>query len=875
MSARRTRHLAGAVALIAMALALALALALPSGASAGRDRRGNNWVPGSVLIKFGTPDRGKIDALLRSIGGHVVAPLPIIPNAYEIHVTGNVSTAIHHAFVVSEERGPSGPRVEWAQPNYIEHYQYFATPKEKAYYPNDPQFWPFASTNPNGCQGKQAALGQAALWPWYGDLANSNGPWNKADANPLPSSERLPDTAKYDVGLSGAASSSIDVLPVWNALAESLDGKHTTGPTGDQAGKPVWSSTDLQRSGIAVWDTGLSDAPDLIKQVAALYSVARRPSTPHTESGQPEERFNVVYADNVARQLEEDRAIRGELHDVRPNLASRTELLPIDDLGSGPLGSKDELPDGCDGHGTEVASVAAASAGNGEGIAGVGWNVPLVGIRPGVPVLDDAHRIGRYHNDLKAILDAADSAPPLEVTDQTMIDALGIVRALRLPVLNMSWGSQLFSTEHVHGDNAVVAKSPAVLEAMERVLLDGTTLGVAAAGPGKYGFGSSGFGAVTSPGATDAAQAPCAMRALGDYHVDVVRLGPVPFAPFDRAAFRHLNLICVTGTFPDSSQLIPDAGRGDTAVELAAPGVATVASRPIGPNPTKPIGAYRLAYGTSFAAAMVSGAAALLREVAEEAPMRIIAQALRAGARSRVGLARNVRYGQLDVACSALWLVQRADHGGLAEKWKVRVAVGKLEGATTKHCFHPSVSYGEETWTLPKSEFAPGSMTEPDDGLSKPGVRRRADSGQQLIENAFEKADSVKDAREIQNFVLNPPSEPGLSPRFPHLSTAFFPIAPGLPLEHPQLPPDRPIYNFQGRRVFCPGNSRLTAFRLRWNNSIHPQGYIWFSPRNSLSASTFMVALIKPWYWDTPFLPDTMKIAVTVQCVRPPPDQEP
>jgi hypothetical protein len=89
--------------------------------------------------------------------------------------------------------------------------------------------------------------------------------------------------------------------------------------------------------------------------------------------------------------------------------------------------------------------------------------------------------------------------------------------------------------------------------------------------------------------------------------------------------------------------------------------VATVATRPI-PHAqiNLPTATYRVAYGTSFAAAMVSGAAALLRELAPKAKPQFIAQALRAGARPDLQLARTVRYGWLDVACSALWLAQRA-----------------------------------------------------------------------------------------------------------------------------------------------------------------------------------------------------------------------
>ena len=81
----------------------------------------------------------------------------------------------------------------------------------------------------------------------------------------------------------------------------------------------------------------------------------------------------------------------------------------------------------------------------------------------------------------------------------------------------------------------------------------------------------------------------------------------------------------------------------------------------------------------------------MLREVALKALMKIIAQALRDGARQSMALNRLVRYGQLDAACSALWLAQRAKAN---PGWEVRVAAAKLEGDATRHCFKPNVCMG-------------------------------------------------------------------------------------------------------------------------------------------------------------------------------------
>ncbi len=844
--------------MIAAAAALGLALLALPGPALALDDGGGQWVPGSVLIKFGTSNRNLIDGFVRqSMGGTVIRHLPLIPHAYELRVNGDVMTAINHGLTVSHDEGAGGPMIEWAQPNYVVHLKYFATPEDKAYYPNDPRFWPYAASNPNSCSGSQSAQGQAALWPWYGDLANSLGPWGTAKANPLSASQRLPDTAQYDVGLSGSASSSIDVLPVWNALADSLPGdKPTTGPTGVADGKPVWRDADLRRSGIAVWDSGLSNAPDLEAQVAALISVGT-----NVNSDTPTELWRYVYADNPQRLAAEMQTLKAELRHVTTVDRHQLALLPIDDLGSGAPGSALHLPTGCDGHGTEVASVAAATADNGQGIAGVGWNVPVVGIRQAVPVLDTTQDLDAYRDPGK-LLAAVEKQRRYELSDADMIDALTIVQALKLPVLNMSWGSQLFYSEKVHGDNEVVVQSPAVVEAMGRVLTDGVTLGVAAAGPGQYGVGQSARGAVTERGEANAAQFPCALRALGKYHVKVLTIG---LHPFDSGVnWSDASLLCVTGTYTDRPELIPHAGSGDAAVDLAAPGVATVATRPLpGAQVDRPTATYRLAYGTSFAAAMVSGAAALLRELAPTAKPQFIAQALRAGARPDLQLARTVRYGWLDVACSALWLAQRAD---THPDWGVRVPVQALELPETAHCFKSSTAIYQYNWTLPKSYFDEGSLTSGADGFSR-GDFSRGLVASRLVQEAFADKNDIVKARGIQNVVLGPEST--WNPD----QIAFFPIQPGLLLQHPRAPTRQFVYNFQGYNVGCPAGSRLTGFSLKWKDLLHPQGYIWFSPKAAVNRQIFMVALIKPWYEF--LLPKEMRIEVTARCIRPPADSEP
>ena len=843
---------------MAVCVTALVALALPTVAGAFFDGGDGNWVPGSVLIKFDTQDRQQIERFADALGAFVERRLPLIPGGYEIRVNGDLKDAIDKAFAISRgEHGSRAARVEWAQPDYYFRWKYFAKPTQQDYWPNDPMFWAYRRTTPSNCSAR-TLLGQAGLWPWYGNLAD-DGVW--AQWNPLPSENRV-QTSSPQVGLSGAASSSIDVLPVWNALSESLpDGNRTSGPSAKISGQAFWATADLHRSGIAVLDSGLSSAPDLVKQVEGLISVGRQqPADPAHEYSV--ERYTYIFNNLSLNRFEEIEAIRNELPGVQQHVLDQRPLLPIDDLGSG---SGLSAPDGCDGHGTQVASVAAATANNKAGVTGVGWNVPLLGLRPGAPVLDT--QLSQEETDNPpTIVGESRRARPIEFDDASVIDALGIVKALRVPVLNMSWGSQLFATGVKHHENDVIVTDPAVVEALGRVLTDGTTLGVAAAGDGKYGTGPRNAGADTQLGDRFAAQVPCALRSLGRYRPRVlVGRGADP-APFDAGVFwGSANVTCVTGTFTDSAQLISGEqgqGAGDSAVELAAPGVTTVANRPTGPS-SQPNPTYRLATGTSFAAGMVSGAAALLREVAPKAPMRMIARALRVGARQSPNLYRLVHYGQLDVACSALWLAQQA---AAHPDWDVRVAASKLEAAgATEHCFKANLIYGTVTWSFPRSDFDENSVTVADGGLSAVGTRRR-DRGINLPGNAFAQEGATAKAREVQTAVLGPEStwNPG--------NTAFFQIAKGNPFQRPQHPPLQFVYNFQSKTIACPAGYRLTAFRLSWTDTLHPQGYIWFSPKVGVSASTFMVALIKPWWWK--LLSDTMRIKVTAQCLQPPPDSE-
>lgn len=854
------------VAWIVCALAL---LALPGPAAAALDDSGD-WVPGSLLMKFDTQDRARVERFLGGFGATLVRPLPLIPGGYEVKVEGKLQEAIDAAFLHSlVNRDSGGVQVEWAQPNYFLHLKYFAAPTDKAYWPNDPAYWPYKPSTPSTCPGNQAALDQAGLWPLDANLNSTVGDWVTAAANPLPANLRQPAVVQSGFGLARTSQSSINVLPVWNALAESFDGtKRTAGPRGIAPnGGSMWTNPDLRRSGIAVLDSGLSNAPDVAGQAYGLISVGRR-RTAEPARQFSSERITYIYAHGGVIPHDDLDAINAAVPGVGQELAGRQTLIPLDDLGSLPYNEPSDLthPNGCDGHGTEVASVAAGTAGNGIGIAGVGWNVPVLGIRPGAPVLDTPLTPELIGSPGTLIAESR-KARPVELSDASMIDAFGIVKALGAPVLNLSWGAQLFATGVGQDKRDLIVTSPAVVEALGRLLSSGKTLGVAAAGPGKYGAGVGARGALTARGDSDAVQFPCGLRTLSALGPKVLAgtQDPRPFA--SGVSWTKLSLLCVTGTYPQSAKLIRGAGGGESAVDLAAPGLTTVATRPTSTSLTRPEppfvgpGTYRVATGTSFAAAMVSGAAALLREVAPGAEPRTIMQALRVGAYADIRLRLATRYGQLNVACSALWLAQNA---GKHPDWNVRITAAQLAGPYTKNCFQPGAAIGETTWSLPKSYFDAGGTTTDDKGLSLVGVTRKGPADK-LPERVIGR-EAAAGALGIQAAAL----EAGVV-TWNARDTAFFPIGTNSPITHPQPPPTRDVYYFGGQTAPCPPGAGLGAvLSTRWEGAVHPQGYLLFSQRADLRRTTFLVALVKPWY--SALLPSTMRIAVKVLCLAAPPE---
>jgi hypothetical protein len=628
------------------------------------------------------------------------------------------------------------------------------------------------------------------------------------------------------------------------------------GKSGFGDGERVWTDADMRRSAIAVWDTGISDAPDLQPQVAAVFGVGNPQIDAH-------DTFGLAYQDDVrpADFRRADEALNPnnalKIRSVTAKNDPHSRLVAEDDLGS--LAGLQHLPTGCDGHGTEVASVAAATAGNRQGIAGVGWNIPLIGLRPYAHY--DGQRALKSSPTLR--LDDAEHYK-VRVTDATLVEQLAIVKALQLPVVNMSWGAQLFfeaSSRKIHGVEVrpVVVSSPAVVEAMGRVFADGTTLGVAAAGQmRRYGF--AGLRAALREGAPDAVQAPCGLRMLPTLGAQVevgttVRPFQVPGVDLQK-----LNLICVTSSSSTPLAVADGAGSGESAVDLTAPGNdVPVATRPTEGVTARlaPTATYRAANGTSFAAAMVSGAAALLRDLAPGADIGDITRALRAGARSNPSLVGQVRYGQLDVACSALWLSQHRQ-----PKWRLRINVQELQQLHfTDHCFKRSAIAIRE-WEFPLASF---------DERAK-----RFDTANDLIASKLaedpdpiiapeRKAAARREMLAVQKSLLDASGRKWPSEKF-----AFFPIG-QLPFTRPTAPPERAIYDFGTESMSCPQSYQLMGVAMTWKTTPHPAAYM-FATRGhgrTMGRITFNIGLVKPWWWR--FLPDEMRVELKLQCENVPP----
>jgi hypothetical protein len=555
-------------AALPLALALALGiLAAPAIAAAlddGVPGPGEKWQPGRILVRFadGT-GTAECERIARAAEVVLVEHLPLVPNLWEAQTRGLVRDAMRrlgaHRDILS------------VQPNYLDDSVNDSGPEDAAYWPNDPYFWPAYFNNNNDKCPRSRVVGSWPLWRQGDDLTAVGAQGLQFD--PLPLINRFST-------LRGSYPShhSIDVLPVWNLLGTQ---KSLTGP-----GPKGWTAEDLRRYGIAVDDTGISDHPDLKGQVAALFTVV---TSLEPSDSQPEERIREVFRDNEGRNdisavtdaLETQADFTTQVQDAQrplfmlddPAVRNAEKWKPLDHLG------QPQAPRGCDGHGTAVASVAAARANNGTGLAGVGYNVPVVGIRVGMPW--DRPGVAYATNDKidKAIEAWETWHKTATVTDADVILHAELVKVLHLPVLNMSWGAPMATYRpDTNGNVHPVLFNPVLAEALARVLSTGTTLGVAAAGNDRqaYGRGPNGRGTILQSGPERQGVAlPCGLKLLATLGawtstnlLEPGRVNPnaradAPFHP-KGVDWGRVELLCVGATSPDGRELSDTSGSGET-----------------------------------------------------------------------------------------------------------------------------------------------------------------------------------------------------------------------------------------------------------------------------------------------------------------------
>ncbi|HEY1591665.1 MAG TPA: hypothetical protein VGF81_07715 [Solirubrobacteraceae bacterium] len=81
----------------------------------------------------------------------------------------------------------------------------------------------------------------------------------------------------------------IDVLPAWNVMLD--EGRLWNGVGGaGERGVPregPWTTKQIQRYGVGLMDTGISNAPDLKGKVAALFSVVQSKDSQPKASSAP------------------------------------------------------------------------------------------------------------------------------------------------------------------------------------------------------------------------------------------------------------------------------------------------------------------------------------------------------------------------------------------------------------------------------------------------------------------------------------------------------------------------------------------------------------------------------------------------------------
>ncbi len=805
---------------------------------------GRSWDPGMVLVRFRDATTARQRAHVADADGlRILEHLPLVPELYRLEVPPGkrVESAIG--------RLAKNPLVLYAQPDSFASDKTFTTgPRDKAYWPSDPAFWSQKFGNPNGCERFQSRLAQWYLWPLGTNLSDALSPVNVLGGpNPLPDGQRALRTEGYD---SYYQYYSINVLPVWALLRDAgrlTDRKLARTP----ADQPAWSENELSDFGIGVVDTGLSDNTDIKSQVAALFSTATLEPSSDTQ-GPSQELVREVYRDNPARPDIETIKTNGSFSVQDANrplfaLDDTNVLAPDEWKPKGPLGGL-QLPGGCDGHGTGVASAAAATTGNGEGLAGVAYDAPLVGVRVGEPW--DAPGVDYARDDrLSQAMEAWKQQWKSRArgTDEDMIKRLAILRALKIPVVNASMGRKMFFGVQGPGNGLVPeVTDPALVEAWADLFTSGSTLGVVAAGNDKerYGTGPSATGAeLYLNSSAHPVDLPCGLPLLRTRRTFVEEDGrPKPYLP--DIAWNRLALLCVAATTSNDSQLASYSGWGTSSVEIAAPGSDIVAaSRPrarnsggVDPN------VYANTSGTSLAAPLVAGAASLLRQAAPAAPIREITAALRNGARPVLPLLGKVGYGQLDVACSLDWLAREARRRG-ADWGIVDVNSNPDFVAATKTCAVKLPRAVTATHEIAKTKLFAAD-------------NRHASFEALLASKGLSSTDTSKSLA-WQNALLRGQDLSGRQTR------VIFAIG----SQRAEVPSGgSAIYDGGTLQLACPQEGfRLTRLRVDFGNSLHPDG--WSYPTDLAPPPRgveFGIGIKKPWF--SGVLPSVIKVTARGVC---------
>jgi subtilisin family serine protease len=844
---------------IAVAVAAMLAFALPGSASA-LDSGGGQWEPGKLLVRFqngvGTAERERVAA---SAGAKLDHAVPLVPNLWELRTTGAVED------VVARLESEAG--VVYAQPNYLDkESEDDLGPDSPGYWPTDPYFWPRRFADPNSCgPPTSAGLGSWQFWPFGQNLTDPTAA--AAGFSPPPLDQQLTQpwgSARY------AVYNSVNVLPVWNLLR--LNGRLGGPPNGG------WTTDDLKTEGVGVIDTGIAPHPDLNQQIAAEWSVVTSRENEDTGTS-TRTRVREVYADAPLR--DDITTVRDALEkqstdrSVEVQEIDRALFLLDDDKGFGiSLGQPEqkgaaaqlETLLGCQGHGTAVASLVTARGGNGIGTVGAGYNLPVVGIRDGMPW--DQPGVSYANDEPKSIGDAIRAweqwRPAAEVTNEDRIDEYAIAKALQLPVINMSYGGSLFErAPDLADESRLVVRRPAIVEALARVLSSDRVLGVAAAGNHRelYGQGPKARGArLFGAGKRDhGIQQPCGLSSIGRFKPWIAR--PVLGHP-ETAIAEHewtpgidwssLELICVGSTTSINSTLAPSSGSGDAGVAMAAPGEdLTVATRP----PLEPPGgqnAYKVGSGTSYAAPLVAGAAALLRRAAPGASMDVIRQALEQGARMNLNLQGKVRDGQLDVACSLQWLVLRRQ-----PDWRL-IPISATQDPkayidfinATKGCG------GQRAPLVTQPKLVQVTKSELVKNFNQSSV------GAFLKSINIDYTDRNSAARRWQDLLL---AESGVHAG--GVGTAFRvgPAAFAHPLTIDGLARPAEVYEAGLVTVGCPASYAISGIDVSLPMIVRPPAWVFPTdaepPPRSIELA---VAVAKPWYW--PFVDNTIKVRVRATC---------